>query len=179
MLFIIVLIVVVLLIIWGISTRNKIKMIEVKIEEAKSGLDIALVKRYDILTESLNVVKGYASHEKEVLIQLVEARSGMSLQQTRAVIENQGKALERLNMVAEAYPQLYSNQLFRELQEQIATANEHISAARRTFNSNIALYNQKIVSFPASIIASAMGSQKMDFFIEENEQKKQDVHMTF
>lgn len=154
-------------------------MMEVKIEEAKSGIDIALIKRYDILTESLNVAKGYAAHEKEVLVQLIEARSGMSLQQTQAVMENQEKAIEKLKMVAEAYPQLYSNQLFKELQEQIAVTNEHISAAKRTLNSNIALYNQKVVAFPASIIAGMIGCTRKEFFKEMDEKKKQDVHMTF
>lgn len=178
-LFIILIVIAVIIIAWGISTRNRIKMMEVKIEEAKSGIDIALVKRYDILTESLNVAKGYASHEKEVMVQLIEARSGMSLQQTQAVMENQEKALERLKVVAEAYPSLYSNQLFKELQEQIAITNEHISAAKRTFNSNIALYNQKIVSFPANIIANGIGCKKIAFFKENDEKKKQDVHMTF
>ncbi|MDD6208089.1 MAG: LemA family protein [Clostridiales bacterium] len=169
----------VLVIGWGIATRNRIKMMEVKVEEAKSGIDIALIKRYDILTESLNVAKGYASHEKDVLVQLIEARSGMSLQQTKAVMENQEKAIESLKLVAEAYPQLYSNQLFKELQEQIAVTNEHLSAAKRTLNSNIALYNQKVVAFPASIIAGLIGCGKLEFFKETDEKKKQDVHMNF
>lgn len=77
-----------LFIIWAISTRNKIKMMEVKIDEAKSGMDIALIKRYDILTESLNVAKGFAAHEKNLMIQLIKARTGMSLQQTQTVMEN-------------------------------------------------------------------------------------------
>lgn len=169
----------VILVIWGISTGNEIKRMEVKIEEAKSGIDIALIKRYDILTESLNVAKGYAVHEKEVLVQLVEARSGMSLQQTREVMENQEKAIEKLRIFGEAYPSLYSNELFKELQGQIAITNEHISAAKRTLNSNIALFNQKIVAFPASMIAGMAGYQRVEFFKETDEKKKQDVHMTF
>ena len=164
---------------WGISTRNRIKMMEVKIDEAKSGIDIALIKRYDILTESLNIAKGYAAHEKELMVQLIKARSGMSLQQTQEVMENQEKALEKLKIVAEAYPQLYSNNLFKELQEQIAATNEHLSAAKRVLNSNIALYNQKIISFPASMIADAIGCKQVEFFKETDENKKQDVHMTF
>lgn len=168
-----------ILIIWAISTRNRIKMMEVKIDEAKSGIDIALIKRYDILTESLNVAKGYAAHEKTLMVQLIEARSGMSLKQTQAVMENQEKVLERLKVVAEAYPQLYSNGLFKELQEQIAVTNEHLSAAKRVLNSNIALYNQKVVAFPASIIAGSIGCKRIAFFKETDEKKKQDVHMTF
>lgn len=168
-----------LFIIWAISTRNKIKRMEVKIDEAKSGMDIALIKRYDILTESLNVAKGFAAHEKNLMIQLIKARTGMSLQQTQTVMENQEKVLEKLKMVAEAYPQLYSNQLFKELQEQIAITNEHLSAAKRVLNSNIALYNQKIVAFPACIIAGCIGCKRIAFLKEMDEKKKQDVHMTF
>ncbi|MDE6252207.1 MAG: LemA family protein [Lachnospiraceae bacterium] len=176
---IILIIVMVILIFWAISTGNRIKMMKVKIDEAKSGIDIALIKRYDILTESLNVAKGYAAHEKGLMLQLVQARSGMSMQQSRAVMENQEKVLENLKVVAESYPQLYSNELFKELQSQIAVTNEHLSAAKRVLNSNIALYNQKIVAFPASIIAVITGCRKIDFFKETDEKKKRDVHMKF
>lgn len=176
---IILIIIMVILIFWAISTGNRIKMMKVKIDEAKSGIDIALIKRYDILTESLNVAKGYASHEKSLMFQLVQARSGMSMQQSRAVMENQEKVLENLKVVAESYPQLYSNELFKELQSQIAVTNEHLSAAKRVLNSNIALYNQKIVAFPASIIAVITGCRKIDFFKETDEKKKRDVHMKF
>ncbi|MCM1087438.1 MAG: LemA family protein [Muribaculaceae bacterium] len=179
MIAILVLIIIVLLIVWAISTRNKIKGLEVKIEEAKSGIDIALVKRYDILTESLNVAKGYAVHERDVLVQLVEVRRGMSLQQTREVMENQDSAIEKLKIIGEAYPSLYSNELFKELQDQIAVTNEHIGAAKRALNSNIALYNQKIVAFPASIIASTMGAGQIAFFQETDERKMRDVEMRF
>ena len=172
-------VVLVIMVFWCISTRNRIKMMEVKVDEAKSGIDIALIKRYDILTESLNVAKGYAAHEKQLMLQLIEARSGMSIQQTQEVIKNQERVLENLKIVAEAYPELYSNQLFKELQEQIAVTNEHISAAKRTLNSNVAMYNQTIVSFPASIIAGFLGSKSIEFFKETDDKKKQDVHMTF
>ena len=178
-LMIILIIVVVIFLVWAISTGNRIKMMKVKIDEAKSGIDIALIKRYDILTESLNVAKGYAAHEKSLMCQLVQARAGMSMQQSRAVMENQEKVLENLKVVAESYPQLYSNELFKELQSQIAVTNEHLSAAKRVLNSNIALYNQKIVAFPASIIAVITGCRKIDFFKETDEKKKQDVHMKF
>lgn len=178
-LIIILIVIAMILLFWAVSTRNRIRMIEVKVEEAKSGIGIALGKRYDILTESFNIAKGYAAHEKEVMVQLVNARAGMSLQQTQKVLESQEKALEKLKMVAEAYPQLYSNQLFKELQEQTAVTNEHISAAKRTLNSNIALYNQTVVSFPACIIAGVMGCRKIQFFQETDKKKMQDVHFNF
>ena len=140
-------IVVVLFVLWVIAARNRIKLLEVKVEEAKSGVDLALAKRYDILTESLNVVKGYAVHEKDLLIQLTEVRAGMTVQQLEQVMENHQETVEKLKLLAEAYPQLYSNELFQRLQQQIAETNEHVNAAKRLFNSNIALYNQKNCSF--------------------------------
>lgn len=176
---IVLILVIVILVVWVISTGNSFKRMEVKIEEAKSGIDIALIKRYDILSESLNVAKGYAAHEKDVLVSLIEVRAGMSMQQKQAALENQDNVLEKLKVVAEAYPQLYSNQLFKELQEQIAVTNEQIGAAKRTLNSNIALYNQKVVAFPSSIIAGITGHKKAEFFMEKDDKKKQDVHMTF
>ena len=148
-------------------------------DEAKAGIDIALVKRYDILTESLNVAKGFATHEKELMVQLAQARTGMNLQQTQEVMENQEKVMSNLRAVAEAYPQISSNELFKELQEQITFTNEHINAAKRVLNSNIALYNQKITAFPANIIAGAIGCNPVAFFKEADEKKKQDVHMKF
>ncbi len=168
-----------IVIIWAVTTRDRIKMLEIKIDEAKAGIDTALVKRYDILTESLNVAKGFAAHENALMVQLAQARTGMNLQKMQDVIENQEKVISSLKAVAEAYPQLGSNELFKELQEQIALTNEHIGAAKRVLNSNIALYNQKIAAFPACVIAGMIGCRPVEFFKETDEKKKQDVHMTF
>lgn len=170
---------VVLVLIWFINTGNRFKQLKVKIEEAKSGIDIALSKRYDILTESLNVVKGYSKHESELLVNLTAVRQGMTLDETKKVMANQEEALEKIKMVGEAYPQLYSSELYKNLQNQIEETNEHLSASKRLFNSNVSLYNQRIVSFPGSIVANMGGHHQMPFLEETNQAKKEDVHLTF
>lgn len=106
MLGLVVMIVVAVILIYFISVSNKFKRSYIKVQEAQAGIEVALIKRYDVLTQSLDVVRGYTEHEKNLMIQLIQARNGMSLAETQQVLDNQAEALKKIHMVAEAYPQL-------------------------------------------------------------------------
>ena len=175
---IIVLVVVAVIVLWYIITSNTLNKAIVKIEEADSGIDVALTKRYDVLTKMLDTVKGYAKHEKELIIETVNLRKGMSMEEKNAANNKMSEAFSKLNVVAENYPDLKASENFKVLQQSITDVEEHLQAARRLYNANISSFNQMIVTFPTSIVASTKGLTKKEFF-EAEETKKQDVKIEF
>lgn len=175
---VVVLVVAVVLVIWYIATSNSLNKAIVKIDEADSGIDVALTKRYDVLTKMLETVKGYAKHEKETIVESINLRKGMSMDEKNTVNNKMSEAFSKLNVVAENYPDLKASENFKALQLSITDVEEHLQAARRLYNANVSSFNQKIVTFPTSIVASTKGLTKKDFF-EAEESKKQDVEIKF
>lgn len=159
---------------WYISISNKLNRAVVKIDEALSGIDVALTKRYDVLTKMIDVVRGYAEHEKETLFDIVNLRSGMSIKEKSDANRIMDENIKKINVVAENYPELKSNENYKTLQLAISDVEEHLQAARRLYNANVSLYNQLLVSFPSSFIAKNKGMVNKDFF-EADETKKNDV----
>lgn len=174
---------VIIILIWAISTGNWFRQTKVKIDESKSSIDVVLTKRFDLLTKSLNTVKGYAKHESETLTNVIKMRnergiSNMSTEEKSQFNNELTKVAKEINIVAEQYPELHADKAFAKLQDQIADCEDNIQAARRIFNSNISVYNQKVVSFPSSIIANIKKYNKEAFF-EAEEAKKEDVKIEF
>ncbi len=163
---------------WYISTSNKFKRMKIKVEEALSGIEVALTKRYDTLTKMLDVTKGYAAHEKGVLEKVISMRKGMTATEMSAANTQFDALASRINVVAEAYPELRSSDIFRELQVTLRDVEDHLQASRRLYNSNVTQYNTAIAVFPSSIVANRQNLTKCDFFAAE-EAKKQDVKMEF
>ena len=175
---IIIAIVVAVVLLWFIVTSNSLNKAIVKIEEADSGIDVALTKRYDVLTKMLDTVKGYAKHEKEVIIETIQLRKGMTMEEKNVANTKMNEAFSKLNVVAENYPDLKASENFTVLQQSITDVEEHLQAARRLYNANISSFNQMIVSFPTSIVAGMKNLTKKEFF-EAEELKKEDVKMEF
>lgn len=173
-----VLVVVLIIVIWYASTYNGIKALGIKVDEGLSGIDVALTKRYDTLTKLLDVVKGYQKHEKEILLEVIKLRSGMSMTERNAANTQMDQAANQIKLLAEAYPELKSSNNFIQLQNSIADVEEHLQAARRLYNSNVSAYNTKIVMFPNTIVANGMGAKEKEFF-EAEEAKRSDVQMSF
>lgn len=172
----IVLLIVLIFVIWYISVSNKLNVLQVKIDEADSGIDVALTKRYDVLTKMMKVVKGYAKHEKETLFEVIKLRKGMSLEDKNKVNEKMNRNMEKINIIAESYPELQSNENFKTLQQSIVEVEEHLQASRRLYNSNVSTFNQMLVVFPSSIVANSKGLSAKPFF-EAEEMKKNDVEI--
>ena len=175
---IIIAIVVAVILLWFIITSNSLNKAIIKIDEADSGIDVALTKRYDVLTKMLDTVKGYAKHEKEVIIETIKLRKGMTMEEKNAANNKMNEAFSKLNVVAENYPDLKASENFAVLQQSIADVEEHLQAARRLYNANISTFNQMIVTFPTSIVAGMKNLAKKEFF-EAEEAKKEDVKMEF
>ena len=167
-----------IVLVWWIKTGNNLKRMAIKIEEALSGIEVALVKRYDMLTKLLDVAKGYAKHETELFAQVIRLRQGMSVGELNEAAGQMEAMASRLNVVAENYPQLRSSDVFVSLQSGIRDSEEHLQAARRLYNSNVTGLNTAIEVFPSSIVAKSKGVQTREFFAAE-EAKKADMAMQF
>lgn len=175
---IIIAIVILVLVSWWIGTSNNLRRMDIKISESLSGIEVALTKRYDMLTKLLDVAKGYKQHETQLFTEVIKLRKGMSVTElNQAAAQVDGMAAS-LNMVAEAYPELRSSEVFKELQKGIRDAEEHLQAARRLYNANITALNTAIRVFPSSIVAKSQNVVERDFFVAE-EAKRSDVAMKF
>lgn len=172
----VVVLIVFIILVWWISTLNGLKKTQIKIEEASSGIDVALTKRYDVLTKMVQIAKSYAKFEKETILEAVKLRKGMSIAEKNEAAAAMGDVQRGLNILAENYPQLHANENFRQLQVAVMDVEEHLQGARRAYNSNVSTLNQKIVTFPTSIVAGVGGITRQAFFEAENE-KRADVKM--
>jgi len=158
---------------FGIGTYNTLVRLRQHVRESWSAIDTELKRRYDLIPNLVETVKGYASHERETLDAVIQARTravastGSPGQQ--AADENPlVQALGRLFAVAEAYPELKANQNFVELQRQLQETEDRIQAARRFYNANVREMNTRVQSFPSNLIASTFRFREEEFFeIEE------------
>jgi LemA protein len=164
--------------VWWITTSNDFKRKKIKIDEGLSGIEVALEKRYDMLTKLRDVAKSYMQHEKEVFTKVIELRKGMSLDEMNRAEAEMDELRDRLFAVAENYPQLRSSDVVIELERGIRDAEDHLQAARRLFNANVAAYNQAIVVFPSSLVADSQHRTKVGFHAAD-EKKHQDIDMNF
>ena len=162
---------VVLAAIYALITYNGLVSMRNRIENAWAQIDVQLKRRYDLIPNLVETVKGYASHERETLDAVVSARSlgeqaSGPAEQARA--ENQlTSTLRSLFAVAEAYPDLKANQNFLALQEELSGTEGRIAYARQYYNDAVNDHNTKIQSFPAVLIANALGFQRREYFEAE------------
>jgi len=167
---------------WYIGIMNKLRQLELKVHEAESGIDVALTKRYDLLTKLLDTTKGYAKHEAETLEKIVKWRGGVpdnaSLEDKEEFTKQMNAVSSGINVVVEQYPDLKANTVFKELQSAVTNTEEHLQAARRLYNANVTHINHVIVTFPQSIVANAIHMETRPYF-EAEEKKRQDVTLKF
>ncbi|MCC8013979.1 MAG: LemA family protein [Eubacterium sp.] len=173
---IVIIAVIVLAALWVILTTNNFKRMEIKVNEGLSGIEVALEKRYDLLTKLLDAAKGYMTHEKDVFTRVIALRKGMSVDELGEAERQINQLSSDIFAVAENYPELRSSQVFTELMGGIKDAEEHLQAARRLYNSNVSAFNTAIAMFPASLLAGGRSAKK---FFEAAEEKKKDVKMSF
>lgn len=168
--------IVLIIVLWAVSTVNGFKRKEIKIQESLSGIEVALTKRYDLLTKLLDTAKGYMKHEKEVYTEVIRLRKGMDIGELNEAEKQVSRFSGSLFAVAENYPELTSSQVFQELQRGIFDAEEHLQAARRLYNANVSAYNTAIVMFPGSLLAGGRTSKEL---FEAEAHKREDVKMQF
>jgi LemA protein len=146
-----------------ISMYNTFKKIENKIQESYSSIDVYLSKRYNAVMNCLNVCKGYAKHEKDVLESVIELRNG-SIKEIANTNNEIDKVNKNIIALSESYPDLKADKVYIELQNVIFDCERHLAAARRFYNSNVALLNQKVDSFPNNLVASMHKIEKKEYY---------------
>jgi len=166
------------LILFFVKTYNKLKILQNKTKETLSGVEIALTKRFDMLTKMSDAAKGYMQHERETLIETIKFRKGMNVSELNDACSKMDGFAANINAVAENYPELRSAAIFQELQTGIKDAEQHLQAARRLYNSSVTALNNLVVTIPANIVAGICGISKEEFFTAE-EHKKADVKISF
>ncbi len=155
-----------------------------RVDEAWADIEVQLKRRYDLIPNLVNTVKGYAAQESGVLERVTQARTqamGAKTPEEMAKDENQlSGTLKSLFAVAENYPDLKSNQNFMQLQADLTDTENKIQAARRFYNGNVRDYNTKIEVFPTNLFASMLGFAKRNFFdIDDNGPEQQPVEVKF
>jgi LemA protein len=166
-----------------ITLYNRLVSLKSNRENAFSDIDVQLKLRFDLIPNIVNTVKGYAKHEKEVLKQVMEARTGFMNAKTidgKVQANNDlNGALKTLFAVAEAYPELKANQNFLRLQEELADIENKLAAARRYFNSATRDYNIAVQQFPSVIIAHLTGFTTYEYFEIANPDEKNTPNVEF
>ncbi|MBD3238216.1 MAG: LemA family protein [Candidatus Moranbacteria bacterium] len=168
---------------YGVAIYNGLVKLKNKVDEAWSDIDVQLKRRYDLIPNLVETVKGYADHESALFKQVTEARSkAMQAEDPQDKARAEGNltgALKSLFAVAESYPDLKANQNFMELQNQLSQIEDHIQKSRRYYNGNVRDFNTKIEIFPNSIFASILGFKKRNYFELGSEEERKNVKVDF
>ncbi|BAG13509.1 LemA family protein [Candidatus Endomicrobiellum trichonymphae] len=167
-------------------TYNRFVMLKNRVKEAWSDIEVQMKRRYDLIPNLVETVKGYASHEKNTLDAVIKARNA-AMQSTgniadKAQSENAlSGTLKSLFALSESYPKLKANENFLELQRELTDTENKIQSSRRFYNSNVLAVNTKLELFPSNIIGGAFGFTKQDFFkLDDTEQDaKKNVKVSF
>ncbi len=176
-----------------VGLYNRLVKLSVRVEEAWADIDVQLKRRYDLIPNLVETVKGYATHERETLEAVLEARSkatAMNIDASKVTPEQMqafsqvqtglSGALGKLMAVAEQYPDLKANENFLELQREITDTENKIQAARRFYNGVVRDMNTMVMSFPTNVLAGMFGFTKKEFFnLEGKDEEKEPIKVSF
>ncbi|MEK7194991.1 MAG: LemA family protein [Patescibacteria group bacterium] len=162
---------------------NGLVLAKNRVKESWSDIDVQLKRRYDLIPNLVETVKGYAEHEKGTLDAVISARAKAMGAQTvaeHAQAENMlTGALKSIFALSEAYPQLRAVESFTKLQEELSDTENKIQAARRFYNSNVLILNTKVETVPTNIVAGLFGFKKEEFFQLSDEAQREPVKVSF
>lgn len=179
----IILAIVAVVVIYIISVYNNLKTVENKVENAWSQIDVQLQRRFDLIPNFVETVKGYMNHESETFEKIAALRTSWANTQSvseKANIDNQlSGALKTIMAVSENYPELKANQNFADLSEELRNTENKISFSRQFYNDTVTKYNTKLELFPSNIIANAFNFKQKDLFAAENEEARKNIKVDF
>lgn len=177
--------IVVVLLLWLALSYNRMVQLKALVEEAFSGMDVFLKKRYDLIPNLVETVKGYAAHESETLENVVKARNA-AISHSGGDIDQRVKddgaltsALRQLMVVVEQYPNLKADTQFLDLQRQLQSIETDIAQSRKYYNGTVRTYNVKIRSFPTVLIAGMFGFTAFSYYEVQDESERQNVKVSF
>lgn len=179
----IILLVVIILVIAVIIMYNSLVSSKVKVDNAWSQIDVQLQRRFDLIPNFVETVKGYATHETETLEKVTQLRTSWAKADTvaeKANLDNQlSSALKTIMAVSENYPDLKANQNFMQLAEELRNTENRIAFSRQFYNDSATMYNQKLLMFPTNIIANMFHFEQRELFEVQNEEAKNNVKVDF
>ncbi|MBQ7831201.1 MAG: LemA family protein [Clostridia bacterium] len=171
---------------WWISTRNNFVRLKNRVEEGWATIDVYLKKRFDLIPNLVETVKGYAKHESETLEKVVAARNlsagAKTVEEKMSAANNLTSSLRTFfTAVSESYPELKANSNFLDLQNQLKNIESELEGARRYYNGVVKAFNTKLELFPANIIGKRMGSEyvKKEYFELDSAEERQNVKVSF
>ena len=178
------LIVVAVIVLWLAGAFNALVRGRNRVKEAWSDISVQLKRRYDLIPNLVETVKGYAAHESQVLENVVKARAaamntGADVKASAAAENMLSGALKNLFALSENYPQLRAVESFTKLQDELSDTENKIQAARRFYNTNVMSQNTRVETFPTNVVAGMFGFKKEDFFQLDSEVERQNVQVKF
>lgn len=180
---IIIAVIVGVIVVWLIAAYNGFVRANNNCEEAFATMDVYMKKRYDLIPNLVETVKGYAAHESNTLQKVVEARN---MAQSASTVEERAQAenilsgtLKSLFAISEAYPDLKANQNFMDLQSQLQRIEDEIANSRKYYNAVVKIFNNKCQMFPSNIIANVFHYTRKPMFEVENEEERRNVKVDF
>ena len=181
---VIILLVIIAIIIFAIiGIYNGLVQSKIKVDNAWSQIDVQLQRRFDLIPNFVETVKGYMSHEQKTFEKIAELRTSWANTQSiteKAELDNQiSTALKTIMAVSESYPELKANQNFSELSEELRNTENKISFSRQFYNDAVTMYNTKLQVFPSNIIAGMFHFTSRDMFKTENEEARKNVKVDF
>lgn len=179
----IVLAIIVIIVIAIIAMYNGLVSARVKVDNAWSQIDVQLQRRFDLIPNFVETVKGYAAHESETLEKVTQLRTSWANAGTiaeKANLDNQlSGALKSIMAISENYPDLKANQNFSELSEELRNTENKISFSRQFYNDSVTMYNQKLQLFPSNIIAGMFNFTPRELFTAESDEARKNVKVDF
>ena len=176
--------VIVALLLWVALNYNRLVQVRMHVRESWSDIDTELKRRYDLVPNLVEAVKGYAAHERELLTEVTEARAralasqgspGRQATDEKPLVDG----MRRLLAVVEQYPDLKASEPFLKLQEELATTEDRIQRARRFYNGNVRELNTRVEVFPSNLVAAMFGFEAAEFFEVESAVIRQVVDVSF
>lgn len=181
-----ILVVIVVLALALVAMYNGLIRLKNRVNEAWSDIDVQLKRRYDLIPNLVETVKGYATHESSTFEKVTQARTAAMAAQKGGDAKAQGEAenmlsstLKSIFALSENYPDLKANTNFLELQNELSDTENKIQASRRFYNGNVRDFNTKLEIFPTNIIAGMLGFKSREYFEIENEEEKENVKVKF
>lgn len=162
--FVIGIIAILIIVIIFISKKNSFVRLSNNIRNSKSSIDVYLKQRFDLIPNLVETVKGYAKHEKELLVEVVEARNKYNETESLKDGIKTNNDINKIVALGEAYPDLKANENFLDLQRQLAKMESQLQAARRVYNSEVNTYNNAVMTFPNSLFAKLYGYEEESYF---------------
>lgn len=179
---IVIIVIIVLLVLWVIGTYNKLVKARNRVKDQWAQIDVQLKRRFDLIPNLVETIKGYTKHESETLENVIKARNTyLSANTPNEQMKADGEltqAISKLFALTESYPDLKANTNFIDLQEQLKATEDKIAAARQFYNDTVLKYNNLVQVFPAVLIAGMLGF-KTESFIEAAEEERKNVKVSF